>query len=290
MKVARPALRGREVREGFLLPDQQRSDYPVQVPGILKEGDRMGQRSRAKAARRQPPKPRGTQVRINGIDWYVDSAPLTGTGSANHRTTRVARHTADVFVLAPSWSTYIFGVVLTISSSSIGLASVVGVVNWVWNGFPAPARTDPGGLWFLFAVIAAVFLWFGVRGVTRNTMFDRITGRMTRRVLWQTTVDRPVTDIIVVQCLYAGLKSSGGPRGGTSWHEYQLNLAVTDGPGVRVKVCSEPNGLWVRATATALAKFLGVPVVDHFAATGAPCDQPRTGVWHWLWNWKRWRK
>ena len=250
----------------------------------------MGRRSRAKAARRQPPKARGTQVTVNGIDWRVDSAPLSGT---NFRTTRVARHTADVFVLAPSWGTYIFVVVATTSIGFMGLVSVVEVVNWVRNGFPAPYKKDPGGWSLLLAVISAVLLvvlCLVARVVTWTMRFDRMTGRMTRRVLWRTTVDRPLTDIVVVQCLYAGMSGGGGARGGPPWHEYQLNLAVTDGPGVRVMVCSEPNGLWVRAMAAALAKFLGVPVVDHFAATGAPCDQPRTGVWHWLWNWKRGRR
>lgn len=229
----------------------------------------MGRGSREKRDHRLP-NPRGTTVAVNGVGWRVDATPLDRVWSTGHRATRVARHTADVFLLAPSFGSYLFGWAFVVAGGVTVIAGLAGVVSWVRDGFPAVTRHAPGWVSVLSVALAGVFSWLGLRMLTPTTRFDRRSGRMTRRLFWRTTADRPLIDIVAVQCLYAGRKSAGGPRGPTSWHEYQLNVAVTGAPGARVNVCGEPNGRWIRGTAAALAGFLGVPLVDHFAATGAP--------------------
>ena len=240
----------------------------------------------ARPRRASAPSPRapGTAVPTHGGKLRVETTPIQTSNGSSSRATRIARHTTNVFVLGPSWVAYLVGLGLTLLGSSAGLACTAAAANWVWNGFASASRKDPGGFIFLFLALSIAALWIGLRLVTWTVRFDKRTGRMTRRVLWQTKADRPLTDVAAVQCLYAGVRSSGGPRGGSSWHAYQLNVAVL-GPVPRVNVCEEPSGPWVRATAIALAGFLGVVLVDHFDQTGAPCDRQRPGVLRRLWGW-----
>lgn len=155
------------------------------------------------------------------------------------------------------------------------------------TGFPATTRHDPGGLHLLFLGFAALLVWLGLRMLIGTTRFDKSNGQMTQRVLGRRTVRHPLADVVAVQCVYGGVKVAGGPRG-SSWHEYQLNVLITKGIGTRVSVCGEPNGPWVRATAAALAAFLAVPLVDHYAATDAPCDRRvPPAAWRRLWAWVR---
>lgn len=209
---------------------------------------------------------------------------MTGVSSTSFRGSRVARHTDDAFVVAPSWGAYLFGLFLVCFGGSFTLLCSAALVKWVANGFPGPTRRDPGGIIVLFVAFSLLVVWLGLRGIVRSTRFDKATGRMTQRRLWRTR-HHALPDVVAVQCLYAGLQVAGGPRGSTSWHEYQLNVLVGTGAGERVNVCGEPNGPWVRATAKALAEFLNRPFVDHFAYTEAPCDQIKPGLMRRLRSW-----
>ena len=84
----------------------------------------MGRQSRRKRARHRQPPPKGTRVFVNGVVCFIDSAPLAGTWSSGYRGARVARHTADRFVLAPSWASYVFGSLLITFGGPVGFSSI----------------------------------------------------------------------------------------------------------------------------------------------------------------------
>lgn len=232
----------------------------------------MGRRSRRKRGRIHPPRrPAGTVVTGSSGDVFVEARPLAAWQTAGFRSLRVARHTAETFVLSPSLGTNLLGLVIATFSGAFLVGTVGWVCFWVAAGFPPGSKHGhPGCFVLFFPLPALLFLVFGLSQVGSGVRFDRRTGRITRRVLWTTTEDRPLTDVIAVQCLHAG-ERRGRVR---NHHAYQLNLVVKRAG--RVNLSEEPDGEWVRTTATDLAAFLGVPLADHYELTGTPScrEQP----------------
>jgi len=218
------------------------------------------------------------QIRVDNGLWDVPSEPLPNGMSGNFRANRVSQSTDDVFAISPSFGSIAF------VSLFLGIGIIVFscfVYSWTRQGFPLPEIPDFWSLvgWIAGSIFgsfcAVVFLNMFLDLLTRTTRFDKLADEMQRRSIFRTVLSLPLTDIVAVQCLYAG-RASG--KGG-SYDILQLNLVVATGDAPRILLCTEPHEAWIRNTAGQLAEFLGVPLVDQIAQTRAIYEANRFKWW-----------
>lgn len=219
-----------------------------------------------------------TTIAVDGVPWDVSSEPVRVRGmSDNFLTTRVSL-TSDAFVLTTASVVVLFGFFI--------LGFGIFVLSLLVKGYLDGVLVVPQNLDFWEAVetIAGIAfaLFIGVVAIvmtltymTRSTRFDRSTGMMTRRALFRTWSELPLTTIVAVQCLYTGQ----GTGRGAAYDILQLNLVVVTGNAPRICLTSNPNEKWVRETAMDLASFLGVQVVDQIAESKSVYEANRFKSW-----------
>jgi hypothetical protein len=114
----------------------------------------------------------------------------------------------------------------------------------------------------LFVVLGCGFILMGLSSFLDRVWFDRSLDRGRRFALLGPRWTVAVSDVVAVQCLFAGW------WGKERLPHYQLNVALRD--GTRVAVCDEPDETLIRTTGDELADFLKVPLADDIAVTRHP--------------------
>jgi hypothetical protein len=237
-------------------------------------------------------KPPAATLYVADQEWVVENTPLRSDyGSSNGLMTQPVVRSAERLDIPLTWGARLMGVFFL----GFGLGLVVadgillmqGTLQKVLFG-EAGWLTVPLFLGFMVqAALVGALTFFGTRILTLQTALDRAAGTVSRRWLLGYLWREPLSQVLAVQCLYAGRGSFSGLKlGRGSWDIYQINLVLSDSPVrkwrsiKRLNLCTEPDLEWTRASAAEIAKFLEVPLLDKIDATRAHYEE-QEGVAEW---------
>lgn len=210
-----------------------------------------------------------TTIAVDGVPWDVSSEPVrTKWRLDKFPTTRINR-SDDAYAMATAPEVIVFGCFVV----GIGVLILSMTAKLFWDG-DFVVSDDLHFLAFAVVLCVVAIAW-SVPFMTRSIRFDRSTGTMTTRAWFRTWSEVPLKEIVAVQCLYSEEVSTKN----LTWDILQLNLVVIAGSVSRLYLTSSTDEKWLRETASELASFLEVPVVDQIAASKAAYEANRFKLW-----------
>jgi hypothetical protein len=218
---------------------------------------------RNKTTRKPPP---AVTLTVGGRTWQVEGTRLSSSSATTtFPPLWVARRTDTLFLFAPTLGGRAFGLFcVTFGAGILGLLGHGLTVGWF--KLPQAEFWPVAGIALALGfncTIALVACAVGLKLMTQTIRFDRTAGTVCRRWLLRMQDSRPLQDVVAVQYLDVGrIRTTGGSEDSQPVHQFQLNLVLEGPPGLRVNLCTEPEGPSVRDAARELAAFLAVPLVE----------------------------
>jgi hypothetical protein len=193
-------------------------------------------------------------INVRGGDVPVENSPVPAGPATVPMGVRAYPGPDRLVLRCPYW-------IIAPFLGMMGVAALVLVFVWGLNLFPVTPLVFALG--FALLVIVGLFLR---QTVLPRVTFDRETGLMTMG--WNGWRGRrPLSSIIGVQVMQTRKQMGGAELNIPAMTLYQINLILDDPEERRLNVATcDPYS--ARATARAIADFVGVPVLDSAAPVG----------------------